>query len=181
MIRTIVDIAIMPKETEIAVVEPYLVYQPFAEEICLVLREVHVIRLAQGVVHHDQRMERERRQTHGLRVDPSHSPRGLEAETCLIRKSHREIVGVAGIRQTLHPVNIATQVVRTEHLAIFNRWNGAIVAAMHTNIDVIMPEHMFEALEIPSVQVVLRVVITLAGCAFDEIDRFGFLDFGILL
>lgn len=56
MVRSIVDIAIMPKETEIAVVEAHLVYQPLAEEICLVLREVHIIRLAQGVVHHDQRM-----------------------------------------------------------------------------------------------------------------------------
>lgn len=98
MVRFRRKTTVMPEEAEVAVVEAHFVDEAFAEEIGLVFAQVHVVRLAERVVHDHQRMEREVRQLVRLGIDPSHSPRGLQAEACGVRKAHREIIRIAGIR-----------------------------------------------------------------------------------
>ena len=84
---------------------PHFVDQPLAEEIGFVLGEVHVFGFAEGIVHDKQRMEGQRREFVGLGVDPANGTRGLETETDMIGKAHREIVAVAGVHKSLHLVD----------------------------------------------------------------------------
>lgn len=112
--------------------------EALAEEIGFVLREVHVVFVAQRAVHDGKRMKREWRQLVRLRVDPSNGTRGLQAETGIIGKAHREIVGIACISKALHVVNVAAQIVRTEHSAVFDFRDVAVITAMHAQIRVVV-------------------------------------------
>lgn len=162
--------AIMPQEAEVAVVHLDFGDEALAEEIGFVLREVHVVFVAQRAVHDGKRMKREWRQLVRLRVYPSHGTRSLQAETGTISKAHREIVGVTCISQPLHMVNVATQIVRAEHAAVFDFRDVAVITAMHAQIRVVVAKHVFQALIIASPQAILRIVEAFAFCSFDKID-----------
>ena len=65
-------------------------------------------------------MQREVRQLHSNRVDPSYCATGLQTKTGLVRKTHSEIIGIPRIGQSLQLLNGASQIMRTIHLAVFN-------------------------------------------------------------
>lgn len=50
----------MPQQAEVAVVHPHFVNQPLAKEISFVFAQIHIIVVAERIVHYHQRMERER-------------------------------------------------------------------------------------------------------------------------
>ena len=159
MVRFRRKTTVMPEEAEVAVVEAHFVDETFAEEIGLVFAQVHVVRLAERVVHDHQRMEREVRQLVGLGIDPSHGTCGLQTESRLIGKTHGEIIGVACISKPLHLVNIASQVVCAVHAAVFDLRQIAVVTAMNSHKRIAVPQQFLELFPIPAAQTVLRVVI----------------------
>ena len=79
-----------------------LIDESFTQEIRLVLREMHISLVAECAVHDGKGMKSERRQFIGKRINPTYGARGLESEACLISKSHREIIRIAAIGQSLH-------------------------------------------------------------------------------
>ena len=105
MIRAIVDVTVMPQQTELTVVHAHFVYQPLAQEICLVFGKVHIVGVTERGVHDRERMKREWCQLERDRVDPSDSPTCLQTETGRVGKAHREIIGVACVGKTLHVVD----------------------------------------------------------------------------
>ena len=110
----------MPEEGDVAGVLADFVEELLAEEIGFVLcLEVHIVGVAQGAVHDREGMERERGERVGLGVNPPHRARGLQAEACLVRERHREVVGYAGIGKGLHVVNRAAEVVAAVENAFF--------------------------------------------------------------
>lgn len=141
-----------------------------AEEIGFILRQVHIVLVAQRAVHDHERMECERCELECLRINPTHGTRGLQAEAGTICKAHREIVGIACIGQALHVVNIATQIVCAKHAAVFDFRDRAIVTAMYAEVRIAIPKHVFEALVVATPQAILRVVEAFPFCPFDEID-----------
>ena len=141
---------VMPKQAEVAVVETHFVDEAFAEEIRLVFGEMHVVFVTQRAVHDGERMKREVSQLHGDWIDPTDSAACLQTEAGGVGKTHREIIGIAGICQALHLFDGTAQVVRTIHPAVLDFRNGAVVTAVNTQIDVIMTQHVFQMLEIPS-------------------------------
>ena len=161
--------------------ETDLVYQPFAKEIGFIFAEMHIVVVAQRAVHDGEGMEREWRQLHGLGIDPSYGSCRLQAESCLVGKAHREIIGISGIGEPLHPVDVAPQEMRTEHPAVLYLRDCAVVTAVYTQIRIAMSEQFLEPFVIHAVQAVLRVVKSLAVSAFDEIDGLGVRHGGVLL
>ena len=98
MIRVRRESRVMPKQAEITVMQANLVDETFAEEICFIFREVHIIGAAQSAVHDSKRMKCQRRKLVSNRVDPSHCARGLKTETGLVGKTHREIIRISEVR-----------------------------------------------------------------------------------
>ena len=111
---------VVPEEGNVASVLADFVEELLAEEIgCVFCLEVHIVGVAQGAVHDREGMERERGERVGLRVNPPHRARGLQAEACLVGERHREVVGYAGIGKGLHVVNRAAEVVAAVENAFF--------------------------------------------------------------
>ena len=95
MVTLVVDIAVMPQQTQISVMHPHFANQPFAEEISLVFGQIHIVLVTQSPIHDHERMEREVGHLIGLRIDPSYVTGSLQTETGRIGKAHSEIIRIA--------------------------------------------------------------------------------------
>ena len=73
--------------------------QLLAQEIRLIFGKIHIVLLTECIVHHNERMKGEIRQFVGIGIDPPNGTGGLQSETSLICKSHREIIRIAGSSQ----------------------------------------------------------------------------------
>lgn len=121
----------MPEQAQITVMHLHLGYQPFAEEIGLIFRQIHIVRVTQRAVHDSQRMQGERSQFIRRRVDPLYGTGGLKTETCLVSEAHREIIGVTCGDQLTHEADRAAQ----EMTSVESRFDGrelSVITAVYS-------------------------------------------------
>lgn len=152
----------------------------FAFKKGLVLRQMHIVVVAERTIHDSERVEHHGGERQGLGIDEPHGARRLQSETDLVGKSHGEIIGNTRIGKALHLVDGATKEVAPMVSPVGNGVGEcgihtcfrkvAIVTGVQPEQGSAVVQQIDNMLIITSVQIVLRIVEPASVGVFDEID-----------
>ena len=109
---------------------PHFINQSLTEEISFIFGEVHVVLSVTRIIHDKQRMKNEVRQRVRIRIYPPHGTGSLQTETCLVRKTHREIIGITSLGQFLEITDRTLEVMRADEGAEGASWQITVVTGV---------------------------------------------------